>query len=170
MGSVFGTNNVWQLLSENKKLCRNTAKNFPHNGIGLSNINISTLYSLVIVNKYKLPLLSSVFFQSLLPFLLSVSFPLSSSAVQAALHPLSSLLAPLLAGSRSPFLNLAVSIHPSLGCFVHMCTWSAFPFFLNANLPSLLSGLHSHLTLSLLLQVSSLTLMQPLFSSKSSIM
>lgn len=121
MGSVFGTNNVWQLLSENKKLCRNTAKNFPHNGIELSNVTISTLYSLVIVNKYKFPLLSTVLFLSLLPFLLSVSLPLSSSAVQAALHPLSSLLAPLLAGSRSPFLNLAVSMHPSLGCFLSTC-------------------------------------------------
>ncbi len=162
-----------------------------HNGSGPANTYtyINVVYSLVIVNKYELPSVSSVFF---FRPLLRLSASLSSSFLlvficspgRAPPAPISCLVF-IISPSVSwfPFTLprprcLSASLRGLLS--VHLRTCSAFPVFLNANLPLLLSGLYSHhslthslylsLSLPFLFQVSSLTLMLPLSSSKSSIM
>lgn len=148
-----------------------------HNGGAPANTytHINIVYLLVIVNKYEFSSLLSFFPASASPFLLPCLTPFYPPSSLA----LSSLLGPLLAASRSPFPDLAVSMHPSLDCFLSTCEHALHsPVFLPICsrsslvfiLPSLTLSLFCSLSLPFLLQVSSLTLMQPLSSSKSSIM
>lgn len=125
MDSVTGTKNVWQLLCENRTLRRNTVKTLMHNGKGLAN----AVPAHILINQRLLPNMSCLYSRpfftgSASPLCFSVKPPPPIIICSPVLPPflvLSSLLVLLLAGSCSPFPDLAVSIHPSLDCFLSAC-------------------------------------------------
>lgn len=138
MDSVTGTRNVWQLLCENRTLCRSTVKNLMHNGNGLANA---------------VPVHIHIYQCCLFPNMTCLWSPLP--------HPSASLSNPLChhLQSKHPSIPCLVFIISPSACWfpftlpwprclnaslhallsVHLRTCSAFPSFPNANLLLLLS-------------------------------